>query len=405
MLKRIFPQALAVALALSLAACAKKDPRPPPPTPEAGYVVVTPQAVPLETELAGRTSAFETADVRPQVAGVIRARKFEEGSIVHQGQTLYEIDPSLYQAAASQAAANLTAARATEASAQAKAARYKPLAAIEAVSQQDYTDAVAQARQAAAQVKQTSAALQTAQINLRFTRVPAPISGRIGRSLVTTGALVTNGQTTPLATIQRLDPIFVDIQQSSADLLALRQSLAHGGAAPASTPVTLVLENGQPYPLAGRLEFAETLVDPNTGAVTLRARFPNPNGLLLPGMFVRARLAQAVVPNGVLAPVQAMQRLPNGDAAVMVVGPNDKATLRPVVADRIIGDKWLITSGLSAGDKVITEGLGKIRPGQTVRPVPAGSPPSPGAGRGGAQGRAGQGRGAHGHAGQGGGGR
>jgi membrane fusion protein (multidrug efflux system) len=366
---------LALVLLAAASGCDRKRAEAPS-QPEAGYVVLSSQAVPLEIELAGRTTAYETADVRPQVSGVIQARRFEEGSIVRQGQTLYEIDPSLYRAAAAQAGANLAAAQATRAAAEAKAERYKPLAAIEAVSQQDYTDALAQARQAAAQVKQAQAALQTASINLRFTRVPAPISGRVGRSLVTTGALVTTGQAEALAVIQRLDPIFVDIQQSSADLIALRRRLSQGGVAPATLPVRLVLEDGGVYPLPGRLEFSEALVDQSTGAVTLRASFANPNNLLLPGMFVRARLAQAVAHNAILVPQQAVSREPDGRASVLLVGSGDRAVRRDVQADVTVGDKWLVTSGLAPGDKVITEGLIKIKPGQEVHPVPAGSPPS-----------------------------
>lgn len=362
-------------LLLLAAGCARKDPHQAPPTPEAGYVVLTTQSAPLEIELAGRTTAFESSDVRPQVSGLIQARRFVEGSIVKQGQTLYEIDPSLYRAAVSQAQANLASAEANRTAAEAKAARYKPLVAIEAVSKQDYTDALSAAQQAAAQVEQTRAALQTAKINLGFTRVPAPIGGQVGRSIVTTGALVTSGQATALTTIARLDPINVDIQQSSADLVALRQQLASGGALPSSATVKLVLEDGSLYPLPGRLEFADPLVDPSTGSVTLRARFPNPHNLLLPGMFVRARLSQATVQNAILVPQQALSRAPNGEATVLVIGPDNKAVLRQVRAPRSIGDKWLVTAGLAAGDRVITEGLMRIKPGEAVRPAPAGSPP------------------------------
>ena len=370
-----------LALALLLAGCGAKEPKRAPPTPEAGYVVVTSQPAPLDIELAGRTTAYETSEVRPQVSGVIKARRFQEGAIVHAGQTLYEIDPSLYRAAAAQAQANLANAEAARDAAQAKADRYRPLADIEAVSKQDYTDAAAAAKQAAAAVAQNQAALQTARINLGFTRVPAPITGRIGRSLATTGALVTNGQTDALTTIQRLDPIFVDVQQSSADLVALRRSLTAGGVTPASAAVRLVLEDGSDYQLAGRVEFSEAVVDPNTGTVTLRARFPNPSGLLLPGMYVRARLSQAVVQNAILVPQPAVSRDPRGAATVMLVGPGSKAVLRTISADRTVGDKWLVTSGLKAGDRVIVEGLDRVKPGQTVRPVPAGSPPRrPGAG-------------------------
>ena len=365
----------ALALLVLLSACGGGDPKPRPRTPEAGYVVVTAQDVPLVVELAGRTTAFETSDVRPQVNGVIKARRFTEGAMVRQGQTLYEIDPSLYRAAVAQAQANLANAQAAQTAAEAKAARYKPLADIEAVSKQDYTDAAAAAQQAAAQVAQTRAALQTAQINLNYTTVPAPISGRTGRSLVTTGALVTSGQVNALTTIERLDPIYVDMQQSSADIVTLRHELSTGGALPSSTEVQLTLEDGSAYPHAGRIEFAEAIVDPSTGSVTLRARFPNPQGLLLPGMFVRARLSQVTARGAILAPQQGVTRDPKGDATAYVVGPDNKAQLRQIVANATYGDKWIVTAGLAAGEKVITEGLDRVKPGQPVIPVPAGSAP------------------------------
>jgi len=370
----------ALALTVALAACGGKSDQRQQRTPEAGYVVVTAQDVPLVVELAGRTTAFETSEVRPQVSGVIKARRFTEGSVVRQGQTLYEIDPSLYRAAVAQAQANLANAEAAQAAAEAKAARYKPLADIEAVSKQDYTDAAAAAKQASAQVAQTRAALQTAQINLRYTTVPAPIAGRIGRSLATTGALVTNGQTNVLTTIERLDPIYVDMQQSAADLLSLRRELSAGGVMPAETPVTLTLEDGSAYPLNGRIEFAEAIVDPATGSVTLRARFPNPQGLLLPGMFVRAKLSQVTARGAVLAPQQAVSRDPRGNATVYVVGPDNKAQLRAIKATATYGDSWIVTAGLAAGERVITQGLDNVRPGQPVKPVPAGSPEHLGAG-------------------------
>jgi membrane fusion protein, multidrug efflux system len=379
-----------LALLGALSACGGHNDRRDPPPPEAGYVVMAAQDVPLEVELTGRTTAFETSEVRPQVSGVIKARRFTEGGLVRQGQTLYEIDPSLYRAAVSQAEANLANAEAMRAAAEAKAERYKPLADIEAVSKQDYTDALAAARQAAAQVAQTRAALDTARINLRFTTVPAPIAGRIGRSLATTGALVTSGQTDALTTIERLDPIYVDIQQSSADLTALRREVAAGGATPSVAGVQLTLEDGSAYAYQGRIEFAEAIVDPNTGSVTLRARFPNPQGVLLPGMFVRARLSQATAHNAILAPQQAVSRDPRGDATVYVVGPGNKAVLKTVVATTTVGDKWLVTRGLAPGDKVITEGLDKLKPGQPIAPVPAGSAPRqppPGHGGDGRQGR------------------
>ena len=375
---------LSLCLALPLAGCGKPKDAPPPP-PEAGYVVVKAQSVPLMIELPGRTAAFESSDVRPQVSGIIQARLFTEGSIVHKGQTLYQIDPSLYRAAVNQASANLQAAMASRESAATRATRYKPLAEMQAVAQQDYTDAAAAAKQAAASVAQNAAALETARINLRFTRVPAPITGRIGRSLFTTGALVTSGQADPLTTIQRLDPIYVDIQQSSADMLALRQSLASGGVTPSSATVRLKLENGSTYSFAGRVEFAEQMVDPASGAVTLRARFPNPQGLLLPGMFVRASFSQATTRNGILVPQAGVSRDAKGQPIVMVIGPENKAVQKPVQTSQTVGGDWLVTSGLNPGDRVIVEGLGKVKPGKPVRPVPAGSPPStPRKGAGGA---------------------
>ena len=365
----------ALALLVALSACGAKEAKKPQRTPEVGYVVMTTQTVPLQIELAGRTTAYETSEVRPQVAGVIKARRFVEGSIVRKDQTLYEIDPSLYQAAVAQAEANLANAQATREAAEAKAARYKPLADIEAVSKQDYTDARAAANQAVAQVAQAKAALDTARINLRFTKVPAPITGRIGRSLVTTGALVTTGQTDPLTSIQRLDPIFVDIQQSSADLVSLRRELTSGGVTSSSAAVTLTLEDGSAYATPGRVEFSEPVVDQNTGTVTLRATFPNPTGLLLPGMYVRAHLSQATAHDVILAPQQGVSRDPRGNATVYLVGPGNKAVLRTVTASRTVGDKWLVTAGLAPGDKVITEGLANVKANQPVHPVPAGSAP------------------------------
>jgi membrane fusion protein (multidrug efflux system) len=365
------------ALCAALAACSGGKQKRETPTPEAGYVVVRTQSVALPVELAGRTSAYEMSEVRPQVSGVIRSRQFVEGSIVRQGQTLYQIDPSIYRAAANQAQANVGVAEATRSAAAVKAARYAPLAKIEAISKQDYTDAAAQARQAAAQVAANRAELETARVNLRFTRVPAPITGRIGRSLVTTGGLVTANQTEPLTTIQRLDPMFVDIQQSSADLLALRRSMTVNGAVPATAAVKIALEDGSPYPYAGTLQFTEAMVDQNTGSVTLRVAVPNPTGLLLPGMYVRASITQAALPNAILVPQQGVSRSPRGRATVLLVGPDNKAVLREVTADRTIGDKWLVTAGLKPGDKVIVEGLGKVKVGQPIVPVPAGSKPRP----------------------------
>ncbi|UUL82242.1 efflux RND transporter periplasmic adaptor subunit [Sphingomonas qomolangmaensis] len=344
-------------------------------TPEVGVVTLQAEQVPLTTELAGRAAAFETSDVRPQVSGVIKARLFTEGSIVRQGQTLYQVDPSIYRAAVAEAEANLANAQANLTAQSARADRFRPLAEIEAVSKQEYTDAQAAARQAAASVQQQRALLETARINLRFTNVPAPITGRIGRSIATTGALVTANQAEALTMIQRLDPIFIDIQQSSADLLALRRALATDNTIPSTAEVRLRLEDGSDYGQVGTLQFAEAMVDPETGAVTLRARFPNPQGLLLPGMYVRARFSQATARRAILVPQAGISRDPRGNATVLIVGPDNKAVRRNVRAEQTVGDKWLVTGGVRAGDRVIVEGLARAQPGQTVRPVPAGSAP------------------------------
>ncbi len=339
------------------------------PAAEVGVVTLKTEPVTLTAELTGRASPTAIAEVRPQVAGIIRKRLFEEGSFVRAGQPLYQIDARIYEATRDQTAAQLANAQAALATAQAKAERYERLTQVDAVSQQDIDDAVAAARQASANVAQYKAALRTAQVNLGFTNVAAPISGRIGRSAFTQGALVTANQEGALTTIQQLDPIFVDIQQSSQDLLNLRESLASGDVLPASTKVRLVLENGRAYPQEGTLEFSEVTVDPNAGTVTLRARFPNPEGLLLPGMFVRVLLPEAVVGNGILVPQQAVSRDAKGNATVLIVDKENKVVQKSVSAAKAIGDKWLVTSGLSAGDRVIVEGTAKVRPGAAVRPV------------------------------------
>ncbi|WP_168073671.1 efflux RND transporter periplasmic adaptor subunit [Caulobacter sp. SSI4214] len=362
----------------ALAACAPKGdakkggPGKGPTT--VGYIVVQPTGVPLTTELTGRAVAYQSSEVRPQISGVIEKRLFTEGAFVKQGQPLYQIDPSLYRASANQAQADVESARANREAADALAERYKPLVAIEAVSKQDYTNAVASARQAGAALAQKQAALETAKINLRFTTVPAPISGRIGRSLYTVGALVSANQANPLATIQQLDPMYVDIQQSSADMLALRRALAAGGATPASAKVSLTLEDGSDYGQTGVVEFSEVVVDPSTGTVTLRARMPNPRGLLLPGMFVRARFAQAVDNSAFLVPQSAVSRDPKGNATVFVVGQDNTAEARKIVASRTQDSFWVVTKGLNPGDKIITQGLGKIKPHAPIKPVPADAP-------------------------------
>nr|WP_223262929.1 efflux RND transporter periplasmic adaptor subunit [Sphingobium sp. SCG-1] len=359
-----------------LSACggASNGDRKTPPVPQVGYVLVQQKNVPLTVELTGRVAAYQMSEVRPQVSGIIRRRFFTEGSLVRAGQTLYEIDPRLYRASANEARANLASAQANAEATRVRAERYRPLAAAEAVSKQDYTDAAAQARQAAAAVAQGRAQLETAQINLRFTSVPAPISGRIGRSLFTEGALVTSNQADPLTVIQRLDPIFVDIQQSSADLLALRRSLAQRGTIPSSATVRLLLEDGSEYGQTGTVQFSEVMVNASTGTVTLRARFANPDGLLLPGMFVRARFAQAIDQNAILVPQPAVSRTTRGAASVFVVGADNKAVERSIIADRTQGQYWVVTKGLRPGDKVIVQGLANVKPNAPIRPVPADSP-------------------------------
>ena len=339
-----------------------------------GYVVAQQGSAPLQQELPGRVAAYQVSEVRPQVSGVILRRFFQEGSVVRQGQTLYQIDPSIYSAQAAQAAANLQSARASAEAARTLAARYRPLVALEAISKQDYTNAVAQARQAEASIAQNSASLKAAQINLRFTRVPAPISGRIGLSNMTEGALVTANQADALTTITRLDPVYVDVQQSAADLLALRQALAHGGAVPTTAQVRLKLPDGSDYGFTGTVEFSQVLVDQATGTVTIRARFPNPQAILLPGMFVTAEFAQAVDTSSFLVPQQALSRDPQGNATLWVVGPNNTAVQRTVTADRTQGAYWIVTNGLAAGEKIITQGTAKLTPGMKIKAVPQNAP-------------------------------
>ncbi len=339
-----------------------------------GYVTVARSSVPLVTELAGRVTAFEMSEVRPQVAGIIRERHFTEGALVRRGQMLYRIDPGLYEATAAQARANLASAEATAAAARISAARLKPLAALEAVSAQDLTNAEAAARQADAAVAQNRAALDTARINLGFTAVPAPISGRIGRSLATVGALATTNQAEPLAVIQRLDPIFVDMQQSSADLLALRRALASGGTAPGNARVRLLLEDGSDYGMTGTVQFSEVMVNAATGTITLRAKFPNPDGVLLPGMFVRASFAQAVDSTAILVPQAAVSRDPKGAASVFVLAADNSVIARPISTIRTQGADWVVTAGLAPGEKVIVQGTGTLKPGAKVQAFPQDSP-------------------------------
>jgi len=367
-------------LAGMVAGCGKKA-APPPQAgpPEVGIIVVTPEKVALTTELPGRTSPQMIAEVRPQVGGIIQKRLFAEGSDVKAGQVLYQIDPSTYQAAYASAKAAEARAEANLIPARLKESRFKDLVKINAVSQQDHDDAFAALKQAEADVAATKAAVETARINLAYTKITAPISGRIGRSTVTDGALVTASQPAALATIQKLDSMYVDVTQSSAEMLKLKQNLAsgllkNGGASQAS--VKLLLEDGSAYPLPGVLKFSEVTVDQSTGSITLRAVFPNPKQTLLPGMFVRAILEEGVSEQAILVPQRGVSRNPAGNATVLVVGAEEKVEPRVIKVIRTVGEKWLVSEGLKTGDRVILEGVQKARPGTQVKAVPFGSPPA-----------------------------
>ena len=342
---------------------------PPPPSP-VGVIVVTEQPVALSAELPGRTSPYETSDVRPQVDGIIRARLFTEGDYVRAGQPLYRIDPVTYEARVANARAALARSRSSTIAAEGQARRYAELVKRDFVSRQLYDNALSAVGEARADVQAQAAALRSAQIDLARTLIRAPISGRIGRSIYTTGALVKASQDNALTTIQRLDPIYVDIQQSSSDLLRLREQTLAGMVATNTTPVRLKLETGSVYPLTGTLSFADVTVDPATGSQTIRAVFPNPQHLLLPGMFVRSELSQGVQARGILVPQRAVTRDERGRPTVLVVGKNNMSQLRVIEADRTVGDNWLVTGGLRPGDKVIVEGGPLMRPGMPVKPQP-----------------------------------
>jgi membrane fusion protein (multidrug efflux system) len=311
------------------------------------------------------------------VSGIIKKRLFTEGSDVKAGQVLYQIDPATYQAAFASAKASEARVEASLVSVRLTEGRYRDLVKIKAVSQQDYDNASAALKQVEADLAFAKAAVETARINLAYTKVTAPISGRIGRSTVTDGALVTANQPTALATLQQLDSMYVDVTQSTAELLKLKQNLANGVMKKSSSAqVKLLLEDGSAYPLTGILKFSEVTVDQSTGSVTLRAVFPNPKQTLLPGMFVRAILEEGVDAQAILVPQRGVTRTPKGDAMVMVVGAEDKVEPRPIKVIRTVGDKWLVSEGLKAGDRVILEGLQKARPGTQVKAVPFGSAPA-----------------------------
>ncbi len=404
-----------LAWGVSLGGCNSSTSAPPPPIPEVATVTVRTEPVVLHTDLPGRTSAYAMAEIRPQVGGIIQKRLFEEGAEITAGQVLYQIDPAPLQAAYDNAAANLTAARRSTERARAALAvsragvvrqravlenartnrkRFEDLVAEGAVSASQRDQAVTEAdvaeatlvsaeaqvesdreavAAAEATVKQAEAAVETARINLGYARVTAPIAGRIGKSSVTVGALVKESQDTPLATIQQLHPIYVDVTQSSANLLRLRQNLASGqlkGNGPKQATVKLLLEDGTPYPLDGTLKFSDVTVDPSTGSFILRTVFPNPQHLLLPGMYVRAIVQEGLVDQAILVPQQSVSRDPKGNPVALIVDSSDKVAQLKITVDRAVGDKWLVSEGLKPGDRLIVEGIQKVRPGASVKAVP-----------------------------------
>ncbi|WP_370426086.1 efflux RND transporter periplasmic adaptor subunit [Pantoea vagans] len=338
--------------------------------PAVGVVTLKTEPLKISTELPGRTSAYRVAEVRPQVSGIILKRNFIEGSDVKAGQSLYQIDPATYQAAYDSAKGDLTQAQANARIAQLTVKRYKPLLGTKYISQQDYDTAVATAAQNDAAVQVAKANVETARINLAYTKVTSPISGRIGKSSVTEGALVQSAQTTALATVQQLDPMYVDVTQSSEDFMRLRSELESGQLKQndGKANVKLLMQNGSSYAQTGTLEFSDVTVDETTGSITLRAIVPNPNHTLLPGMFVRARLDEGINPNAMLVPQQAVTRTPTGQATVMVVGADNKVESRQVTTSQAIGDKWLVTDGVKAGERVISTGLQRAKPGAQVTP-------------------------------------
>jgi len=358
---------------LFLGGCDRRQQSAPPPVPEVATVTVQPQAIELTTELPGRTSAYLVAEIRPQVNGIVQKRLFKEGSDVKTGQVLYQIDPAPFEAARDSAKASLAKSEANLPVVRLKEIRYRALLAEKAVSQQDYEDKDAALKQAEADIAYWKAAVETARINLEYTRVTAPISGRIGKSNVTDGALVTAYQPVPLATIQQLDPIYVDVPQSTTELLRLKRRLEDNRLhqnGTSQSKVKLILEDGTAYQLAGMFKFRDVTVDPTTGSVVLRLVFPNPEGVLLPGMFVRAVVKEGISEHAILVLQQAVSRDPKGNPIALIVDAEGKIQQRRLTVDRAIGDKWLVSSGLASGDRVVVEGIQKIRPGVSVKVIP-----------------------------------
>ena len=358
---------LPLALSIALAACSGTEAPPPPTASPVTVVTLKSETVTLTRELPGRTNAFLIAEVRPQVSGIVGRRLFTEGGLVKAGQPLYQLDDATYRASAASARAQLARAEATLTAARLSARRSAELVKVDAISRQDNDNTQAAQKQAEAEVGAARAALDAANVTLGYARIASPISGRIGKSSVTQGALVTANQAVPLATVQQLDPINVDLTQSSSELLELRKGLATGTLGKADEmPVTILLEDGTAYSHQGKLAFSEVTVDPSTGSFALRVEVENPDHVLLPGMYVRAVLGSGVRQNAVLVPQQGIARDPKGNTTAMVVGKDGKAELRPVRVSQTIGNKWLVESGLKAGDKVIVEGLQKIQPGAAV---------------------------------------
>jgi membrane fusion protein (multidrug efflux system) len=363
----------ALAFALLLSACGQEQGGPPPPA-EVGVITLQPRSIAITDQLPGRTTAYRVAEVRPQVTGIVQRRLFTEGAEVKAGDQLFQIDSGPYRAALSSAQAALKRAEAQAVTARLLEERYAPLIAANAVSKQENDEAIASRARAEADVAAAKAQVDSARINLVYTQLLSPINGRIGRALVTEGALVTSGQQDALATVQQLDPIYVDITQSSTELLRLQRQLANGDLVKNDqneAEVALTLEDGTAYPERGRLKVSEVSVEPSTGSVTLRAVFPNPRRELLPGMFVRTQLTRGTRQAALLVPQRGVSHNSRGEATVVVVEKDNKVAERVVTADRAIGGEWLITAGLSPGDRVVLDGLQKIKPGAVVKPVPA----------------------------------
>ena len=363
----------AAAAALASGCGGPRGPMPGGRTPEVTVVTLKPQSVALTRDLPGRVSAYLVAEVRPQVSGIVKQRLFTEGSSVKAGQPLYELDDAIYRAQLNSARATLQKAQATEAAAQLTAGRAAEMIKIDAVSAQDNDNAIAALAQAKADVAAAQAAVDSSAVNLGYAHIVSPISGRIGKSGITQGALVTAQQAEALATVQQLDPIYVDVNQSSNEWLQLKQDIDAGRlqAGASGAPTRIVLENGTPYATEGKLQFSDVTVDPTTGNFLLRVVVANPNALLMPGMYVRAVVGEGIRPQGLLVPQRGVTRDPKGAATALVVGPDSKVELREVQVSRTVGDQWLVEGGLADGDRVIVEGLQKVKPGMAVKAVDA----------------------------------